>query len=147
MTMPRHWSQDYIDPELEREGLDALEAPNRDDWVCFEDCGSWLPVVAKNSEELQLRGTFERALLRAWYANSGTTFQWELGWIKELFLGSASRKRLRAEGDPLPAGQIFHVYRGVAGLGGFRREDGLAWTLEDSPLPSCFAGRDPAEGS
>ncbi len=136
--MSRHWSEDYTDPELEREGLEALEALDPDDWACFEDYGCWLPVVAKNREELQKRGTFERALLRAWYGTQGTTFEWEPGWIDELFLVHASREHLLAEGDPLPAGRIFHVYRGVAGLGEFRREHGLAWTL-DRAIAERFA--------
>jgi hypothetical protein len=69
----RHWSQDHIDTELEREGLEALEDPDPGDWACFEDAGTWLPVVAQCRADLQMRGTFERALLRAWHANLGTT--------------------------------------------------------------------------
>lgn len=88
-----------------------------------------LKIVARNREELQLRGTFERVLLRAWCANMGTTFEWNPEWIEELFLVHANRYRLRAESDPLPAGQVFQVYRGVAGLGRARRENGLAWTI------------------
>ena len=128
--MLRHWSQDYTDVELEREGLDALEAPDRDKWICFAGCGTWLPVVAKNREELQRRGTFERALVQAWYGNEGTTYEWDPAWIEKLFLVHANRERLRAEGDALPAGKIFRVYRGVGGLGECRRENGLAWTID-----------------
>ena len=46
--------------------------------------------------------------------------------------------QLLAESDPLPPGQIFRVYRGVAGEGEFRREQGLAWTL-DRAIAERFA--------
>ncbi len=107
----RHWSEDRIDADLEMEGLDALEAGAPDDWWCFEDAGCWLPVIAKNREQLQQRGTFERALLRAWYATQGTTYEWGPAWIRELFLVHADRERLRAEGDPVPARPRFCLYR------------------------------------
>jgi hypothetical protein len=126
----RHWIEDRIDADLEMEGLDALEAVAPDDWEYFEEAGCWLPVVAKNREQLQQRGTFERALLRAWYATQGTTWDWQPAWIRELFVVHADRESLRAEGDPVPARPRFHVYRGVAGLGEHRRENGLAWTLD-----------------
>ena len=85
----RHWSQDdFTDSELEREGLEALESSDRGEWDYYEDAGTWLPVVAKNRVELQRRGTFERALLRAWYANLGTTAAWQPAWIEQLFPSS-----------------------------------------------------------
>ncbi len=128
--MLQHWSDDSTDAELEHDGLEALEALDPDDWACFEDCGTWLPVVAKNHQELQRRGTFERALLRAWCANQGTTAAWEPEWIRQLFLAHADRDRLLVEGDPLPAGGNFRIFRGVGGVGDQRREYGLAWTLD-----------------
>jgi len=137
-TALRHWTEDLIDVDLEREGLEAMEAVTRDDWCCFEDAGCWLPVVAKNREPLQRRGTFERALLRAWYANQGTTHDWAPTWIRELFLLHADRNRLRAEREPVPNQPSFRVYRGVAGCGERRREHGLAWTV-DREIAQRFA--------
>lgn len=46
----KYWTEDRIDPELEREGLRAVEAIEPDDWYCYEDAGCWLGVVASNRE-------------------------------------------------------------------------------------------------
>lgn len=125
-----HWSNDSIDPQLEAEGLEALEAADSDDWACFEDAGTWLPVVARSREGLMERGTFERALVRAWYAQLGTTWAWEPRWIRDLFLVYADRDQLRREGSPIPPGDRIPVFRGVAGLDPYRRENGLSWTTD-----------------
>jgi hypothetical protein len=131
-----HFTDDDTDPNDEVVALEAMESDDPSDWYFFVDTGPWLPVVAKNRVALQERGTFERALLRAWYAltgyDSGTNWEWDPAWIEELFLVHADRDRLLKEGDPLPAGREFRVFRGVAGRGKKRREQGLSWSLDRS---------------
>ena len=78
----------------------------------------------------QLPGADERALAAMEVLGPGIRHEWKPAWIRELFLVHADRKRLWAEGDPVPARPRFRVYRGIAGLDDLRRENGLAWTLD-----------------
>jgi hypothetical protein len=130
---PRHLADDTTEPWLEREALQAMESDDSSDWAGFEDTGSWLPVVFRNREQLSARGTFERALLRAFRAfgdNGGTHCERDAVEIEALFLTHANRDRLLEEGDPLPEGDDFVVFRGVAGTRERRREHGLSWSLD-----------------
>ncbi len=135
----RHYNDQKPNDDSEGEALQALEDCSPDGWICFEDDGCWLPTVAQHRERLQRRGTFERALIRAYYASRGTLYQWDRTWFEELFLVHADRSRLLAESDPLPDGDEFTVFRGVAGSGACRRENGLSWTF-DRTVASRFMG-------
>lgn len=88
-----------------------------------------LDAVLHNARSLKERGIFESALLNAYTGCRVNTRLWPMSVLEFLF-NQADREKLLAAGDPLPAGESFTVYRGVAGQGPSRRVRSYSWTLD-----------------
>ena len=86
-----------------------------------------LEFVVHNAEALKRRGIYEPALASAFTDTRTNNASYSLSTIRYAFV-MANRKKLLAAGDPLPPGNEFTVYRGVAGRGTLRRLSGPAWT-------------------
>jgi hypothetical protein len=100
------------------------------------DC---LPFVSVNMFALQAAGIYEAALIDAYNRTRTNLAKWKLETL-EIMFRFADRDKLRAAGDPLPPGERFTLYRGVAGKGVRRRESGMSWTL-DLAVATWFARR------
>lgn len=96
-----------------------------------------LAFVFDNYYLLMLRGIYEKALLRGYTGVKINHHKWDLSVIKDLF-HFADRDMLLAAGDPLPPGDMFTLYRGVSGVGKFRKPSGPAWT-DDLETAKLFA--------
>jgi hypothetical protein len=105
----------------------AIEAGDVSRLMMLETNELSLQIAAANAGLLRERGLLERAFVHAWTI---TRTNWAHVPLRELrrLLALCDRERLRAEGDPLPDGETFTLYRGVAGRGHRRRESGLSWT-------------------
>lgn len=86
-----------------------------------------LAFVADNVEWLQALGKYETCLVEAYTGTRTNNTHWPISVLKLLF-GYADRGRLLAAGEPLPPGETFTLYRGVAGDGKMRRPSGPSWT-------------------
>lgn len=98
-----------------------------------------LEIVSRNATALLARGIYESTLIIAWSSTRTNWADWSLARLERLF-GKADRERLRAAGDPLPAGDSFTLYRGVAGVDPRRKEAGYSWT-RDRERAEWFAKR------
>ena len=98
-----------------------------------------LHIVTLNIDALRDRGIYESALFQAWTIGSTNWSSWRLEFLCTLF-DIADRARLLAAGDPMPEGERFTLYRGVAGVEPRRKEAGLAWT-RDPDKARVFAKR------
>lgn len=94
-----------------------------------------LSLVTVIKHELRERGVYEEALLHAFVSTATNHHEMELDTIDYLF-ELADRDKLLAAGDPLPIGESFTVYRGVAGIRRHRRVEGYSWTLNLSQ--ACY---------
>lgn len=84
-------------------------------------------LVLRNTEALLQRGIYENALACA-FAKTPTNFAACSPSAVRAAFEQADRAKLLAVGDPLPAGDAFTLYRGVAGIRRQRRLPGPAWT-------------------
>jgi hypothetical protein len=100
-----------------------------------------LVFVADNMAWLHTLGKYEVCLAEAFIDTRTNYAHWTLAALKRLF-AIADRDRLRAAGDPLPPGETFTLYRGVAGAGKMRRPSGPSWTA-DMERAKWFALRVP----
>lgn len=98
-----------------------------------------LDLVMRNMAALKEQAMYEHALLIAFIGTRTNNKMWPLDWLRYLF-ELADRSRLLAAGDPLPEGDYFTIYRGVAGRGPARRVKGLSWTA-DKDRAEWFADR------
>jgi len=105
----------------------AFVAGDPETLLCSFSNEEGLGIVSDNSKALRDRGIYERALVRAYTA---TRTNWSMWSIEDLgcLLAKADKEKLRAAGDPIPEGESFTLYRGVAGSGEHRKEAGLSWT-------------------
>jgi hypothetical protein len=128
---------------------DPLRAQARRAFVAGDTLGllilasneAWLAIVIENAELLKLEGLYEAALLHAWCGTRTNNVEHSLDGLRWLF-HEADRARLLALGDPLPEGEYFTLYRGVAGQGAARRVKGLSWTASREQA-RWFANRFP----
>lgn len=98
-----------------------------------------MKFVLRNTEALLQRGIYEQAL--AWaFASTRTNFAACSPSAIRAAFGRADRAKLLAAGDPLPPGDGFTVYRGVAGVRRQRRLPGPAWT-DDLETAKGYARR------
>ena len=88
---------------------------------------------------LRERGIYEAALLDAFIGVRTNHFNWSISTIECMFRIADKIKLLEA-GSPLPDGDRFTVFRGVSGLGHYRRVTGFSWTLS-LPRACWFATR------
>jgi hypothetical protein len=89
-----------------------------------------LDVVIDNWQVLKKADMLEEAFIDAW-----STCKYGMNWDEDFFqlvFSSLDKAKLRKAGDPLPDGEAFTVYRGVAGEGAARRERGYCWSLDES---------------
>ena len=98
-----------------------------------------MKFVLRNSEALLQRGLYEQALARA-FADTQTNFAACSPSAIRAAFERADRAKLLEAGDPLPAGDEFALYRGVAGIRRQRRLPGPAWT-DDLETATGYARR------
>jgi hypothetical protein len=99
-----------------------------------------LALVIYNVIPLRRRGIYEAVLFNA-FVNTRVNHQnFQISRLEHLF-ALVDREKFLAAGDPLPDGETFVVYRGVAGVGKKRRiSTGYSWTLR--LMQACwFANR------
>jgi hypothetical protein len=103
----------------------------------------WLDVVRDNKGLLHSLGLYEAATVEAFMGCRVNNAVWSVGWLESLF-SEMNPDRLAAL-RPIPAGESFRVYRGVAGPKGIRRVRGLSWT-GSVECAAWFADRFASEG-
>ena len=86
-----------------------------------------LHEVCDEMVSLKERGVYEIELVKAYSEVRGNFSGWSLKALEMLF-AYGDRQRLRDAGDPMPNGDKFTLYRGVAGARPNRRVAGLSWT-------------------
>ena len=86
-----------------------------------------MKFVLRNTVALFQLGLYEQALACA-FADARTSFSACSPSAIRAAFERADRAKLLAVGDPLPAGDAFTLYRGVAGVRRQRRLPGPAWT-------------------
>jgi len=87
----------------------------------------WMAFVVNNIGELIEKGVYETFLLQAYSGCTLNFHNWEDQELRELF-EIADRNKLLEAGDPLPGPGPFTIYRGVAGVGSYRKERSISWT-------------------
>jgi hypothetical protein len=85
-----------------------------------------LPLLWFNAKYFQQIGLYEQALLYAFTATRTNNYSPEEE--LDIMFHWADRKRLRDAGPPLPGTGPFTLYRGVAGIGRYRKVYGYSWT-------------------
>jgi len=93
----------------------------------WADSSQVLDFVIDNWKVLRQADLLEDAFLNAWSANKSGVPNWDMDFRRAVF-SSLDRARLMSAGDPLPAGDSFTIFRGVAGDGEKRRARGYSWT-------------------
>lgn len=86
----------------------------------------WLDLVRDNKGLLHSLGLYEAATVEAFMGCRVNNAACSVDWLERLF-SEMNPDRLAAL-RPIPAGESFRVYRGVAGPRGRRRVRGLSWT-------------------
>jgi len=121
------WNLEPIARSRRDEALEAIKDGDVVGFLGMESQEKGLEIVACNLHPLLANGLLEQAFVEAWIRTrtNWTTFPFRT--IRRI-LRHCGRERLRAAGDKIPPGDTFTLYRGVAGLGVMRREEGLSWT-------------------
>ena len=88
-----------------------------------------VPFILDNWELLKNNGMYEKALAFALTMPRKYHHHISPGPLRFL-LTMAIRATLEAEGDPIPEGESFTLFRGVAGKGVERRLVGISWTSD-----------------
>jgi hypothetical protein len=96
-----------------------------------------LNIVLDNWPVLREAGLLEEAFIEAWSTQKWGSAHWTARTVGDL-LELMDRKALLAVGDPLPPGDSFTLYRGVAGVRGLRRVRGHSWS-GDKEIAKFFA--------
>jgi hypothetical protein len=89
-----------------------------------------LDVVLDNWPILRDAGLLEEAFIDAWCTQKAGVPNWTPGFCRRVFT-NLDRAALLKAGDPLPPGDSFTVYRGVAGVGSKRRVRGYSWSRDE----------------
>ncbi|SRR6266496_1225671 len=90
-----------------------------------------LDIVLDNWRVLKKAGLLEEAFIEAWSTQKWGTMNWTRPFTRAVF-AHLDRAALLKAGDPLPPGDSFTVYRGVAGTGARRCVRGYSWTGDES---------------
>lgn len=93
----------------------------------YANSGEVLDIVLDNWRLFREAELLEEAFLDAWTTQKWGSCNWTFPFCRRVF-GNLDRKLLLNAGDPLPAGDSFIVYRGVAGIGAKRRVRGYSWS-------------------
>jgi hypothetical protein len=128
-----------VNPMFHDEARKAFRAGKASSFVHCAENHVCLALVADNWIALRDRSIFEECLLKAFVATRANHSEWPISAIEFLF-SLAKRERLRELSDPLPSGDTFKVYRGVAGVRNRRKVTGYSWTM-DLPSACWFASR------
>lgn len=88
---------------------------------------NYLDFVIENKEALTKRGIFECAITEAFSSPKRNNVQFSPMYLQYLFT-CGEKNKYRQAGDELPEGDIYTIYRGVAGKRNFRHVRGLSWT-------------------
>lgn len=124
---------------LREHALDAYDAGNAMGILITMSNAGGLAFVCDNSRALRAKGIYEEALVYAYTGVRTNWSSWSLETIHMMFI-LADRAKLLAAGSPLPPGEQFTLYRGVAGVGRARRCSGMSWT-NDRDRARWFATR------
>jgi hypothetical protein len=132
-------------PQLAEQQIQALVNGDPLGFLSSTTEGStgWLFTVAENIRLLKTLGIYEEALLEAFMGTRTNNAAWSVKQLLVLF-NEMNPDRLAAL-RPIPLGESFRVYRGVAGPKGSRRVRGLSWTgsVECAAwFATWFAGED-----
>jgi hypothetical protein len=96
----------------------------------WADSGQVLDLVLENWPLLQEAGLLEEAFVEAWGTQKWGCPNWTIAFCQGVF-AMMDRAALLKAGDPLPPGDSFIVYRGVAGIGSKRRVRGYSWSADE----------------
>jgi hypothetical protein len=118
---------------------DAFVAGDAAEFTVYVENEKLLALVYDNFSALKRRGIFEACLLYAFTGTRQNHHNWPLSTIEMLFK-IADKTKLLAASDPLPDGDSFTVYRGVAGERSRRKLNGYSWTTS-MPRACWFASR------
>jgi hypothetical protein len=88
-----------------------------------------LRFVLDNMMALKARGIYEPALVTAYTHAAPNWWNWQLNVLNRMFK-QADCAKLLSWGDPLPPGESYALYRGVAGKGKCRHVSGMSWTSD-----------------
>lgn len=130
-----------VHAHLHRQARQAFNKGDAGRLLCSMPSSACLAFVICNVAALKQRGIFEAALVQAWTA-SNVNNAWLDPFNAYLLFHDGDRAKIRAAGDPIPPGDTFTLYRGVAGNGVRRRINGLSWT-DDLDCACWFAVRYP----
>ncbi len=89
---------------------------------------------------LKEQGVYEAELVKAYFDVRTNYSGWSLKKLEMLF-AYGDRQRIREAGDPIPEGEKFTLYRGVAGKRPLRKVAGFSWT-SSLKVAVWFATRD-----
>jgi len=103
----------------------------------WADSNHVLDLVLDNWPVLQKAGLLEEAFVDAWGAQKWGCPNWTPAFCRAI-LAKLDRAAMLRTGDPLPPGDSFIVYRGVAGIGAKRRVRGYSWSADEG-IAKSFA--------
>ncbi len=103
----------------------------------WANSGEVLDIVLDNWQVLRKAGLLEEAFIEAWSTQKHGSHNWTMPFCNEVF-ALLDRTALLKAADPLPTGESFTVYRGVAGIGSKRRVYGYSWS-NDVEIARLFA--------
>ncbi|MBC7857090.1 MAG: hypothetical protein IAF94_26975 [Pirellulaceae bacterium] len=115
-----------VDPVLLSDAMEQWEQGDIDGVLCMMPNEKNMAFVHDNCLALKERGLFEKALIHAYTSTRTNYAGWSTSDLRWMF-DFADRQKLR-ELAPLPPGNSFTLYRGVAGKGKARRIRGMSWT-------------------
>ena len=95
----------------------------------WADSNHVLDLVLDSWPVLHKAGLLEEGFVEAWGTQKWGCPNWTPAFCRTIFAKFDRGTMLRA-GDPLPPGDSFIVYRGVAGIGAKRRVRGYSWSAE-----------------
>ena len=103
----------------------------------WADSNHVLDLVLDSWPVLHKAGLLEEGFVEAWGTQKWGCPNWTPAFCRTIFAKFDRGTMLRA-GDPLPPGDSFIVYRGVAGIGAKRRVRGYSWSAEEG-IAKLFA--------
>jgi hypothetical protein len=117
--------QERVDEAMDREPASPLEEVLKE--YAWADSVQVMDIVLDNWPVLRDAGLLEEAFLNAWCTQKFGFPNWTNAFC-DAILGLLQREKLLNAGDPMPPGDSFVVYRGVAGVGRKRRVRGYSWS-------------------
>jgi len=131
-----------ISPGLHDQAREAFQSGDAVGILISMDNLKCLQFVFDNVLALKERGILETAIVHAYTIpriNLANVSLSDLTWLFDM----ADRTKLLGNGNHLPEGEQFTLYRGVAGRSPFRKPSGYSWT-DDQQRAVWFARRYPS---